>query len=212
MIPRLSYYVEQKNEVEYNKITKKALSLILFLTIPAMAGLFILSERIIILFSGINFVDAILTMRIMTPIILIIALSNFTGMQILYPLKKEKAVLVSVAIGALSNFCLNMLLIPKFFQNGAAIATVISELLVLIVQFIFIKKYIRTQFLSKNIINYLVATIFMALCVFFINNVITKNILAILLSFIFGVIVYVLVLFVLKEEIILEEYWKRVRK
>ena len=84
ILPRLSYYTSQNNTDEFNKLVYKGLDLILLFSIPATFGLCLLSEQIILVLSGRNFIEAITPMRIMNPIIIVIGLIN------LYVLKRNR--------------------------------------------------------------------------------------------------------------------------
>lgn len=127
LIPRLSYYVEQNMETDFVETLKKSVSVILFVAIPSCAGLMILSQEIIVLFSGEDFQSASDTMKVLTFLIPIVGISHMLSLQILVPLNEEQLVLKSYLIGAVINTVLNIILIPSFSHLGAAIATVISE-------------------------------------------------------------------------------------
>lgn len=212
LIPRLSYYIAEGLEREYKTIVKKAFNFIVFISLPSMLGLIILSKNIIILFSGENFYPAITTMKIITPIIFFISLTNFIGIQILYPLNKEKIVFYSVIIGAITNFSLNLLLIPKYSQNGAAISTVIAEFSVLVVQIMLGKKYLKVKLIDSTKLKYLFASIIMGLMVYLTNNLFGNIIVNLFVSIFLGSSVYLLILLILKEELVLEMLKKVFRR
>ena len=50
-----------------------------------------------------------------------------TGNQMLVPLGREKAVMLSVSIGAVFDFVLNFFVIPKMGAAGAALSTLLTE-------------------------------------------------------------------------------------
>ena len=52
--------------------------------------------------------------------LLLIGLSNITGIQILIPMGKEKYVLYSEIAGATINLIINAILIPRLGASGAA--------------------------------------------------------------------------------------------
>lgn len=79
-------------------------------------------------------------MEIIMPTLLLIGLSNITGIQILIPMGKEKYVLYSEIAGAVINLIINAILIPRLGASGAAIGTVSAELVVLAYQMCILKK------------------------------------------------------------------------
>lgn len=140
LLPRLSYYIEQK---EFEKLKEKSITIyhfVFMLSVPAAVGLYVLGDEIILLFSGTAFQEAAVTMKMLTPIVIVIPFSIVTNLQLFIPMKKEKLILMSTCTGAITNFVFNYLLIPFFSQNGAAVATVLAETVVSIVCLINIKK------------------------------------------------------------------------
>ena len=79
-------------------------------------------------------------MQILMPTVLLIGLSNITGIQILTPLGEEKKVVISVLAGAILDFVLNLVLIPKMGSTGAATSTLLAEAMVVLVQARYLKK------------------------------------------------------------------------
>ena len=82
-------------------------------------------------------------MVILMPTVLLIGLSNITGIQILTPQNMEQKVLNSIICGAVVDFILNLILIPRIASSGAALATTIAEIVVLIVQCIYLKDILK---------------------------------------------------------------------
>ena len=140
-------------------------------------------------------------MRVISPIILLIGLSNVTGTQYLLPIKRQTEYTISVICGAIINFIMNMILIPKYGAIGASIGTVIAEFTVTAVQAYFVKKdfdFKKVLLLSKN---YIISSIAMFVLCFGLSNLINKNaILSICLQVILGAITYFIILFLMKDQ------------
>ena len=201
LLPRLSYYSE--NDVEkFNKLAYKGLDVLLLVSIPCCIGLFLLSYHVIILLSGEHYIESVPVMRIMNPIILIIGMSNFIGMQLFMPLRKERYTLYSVVCGAVFNFILNLILIPRFQALGAAISTLCAESVVTVVQLFLARNIINLKKISSIFVIYALNAVVMGLLVF----VIIRNIDSVLFSFIVctisGSLVYFILLVFEKNEII----------
>lgn len=157
LIPRLSYYVGNKEKEKLKVLVGKGYNYVFILSVPAALGLFFLSKEIISFFSGTEFEPAGFTMRIITPIVIFIPFSVMTNQQTLVPLGKEKLILMSTGIGAAFNIICNAILIPKFAENGAAVATVLAECAVAIVCFINASKFFDMKDIFNKYYQYWVA-------------------------------------------------------
>ena len=140
--------IEEKQFIEeFKTLAFKGFDTLLLIAIPCAIGLNIVSENLTLLLSGKSFYEAVPVMKIMNPIIIIIAISNYIGIQCLIPLNKEKFTLYSVILGAICNFTLNLILIPKYKALGAGIATVCAETAVSLFQIIVSRKDLSLRFL-----------------------------------------------------------------
>lgn len=204
LLPRLSHHIENNNVEEFNTIVNKALKVLIILSIPAMIGLLFLSREIVLLMFKPEFIPIIITMKILAPLIIILAIGNLFGTQILLPIGKEKKILLSVIVGAIINFTLNLILIPKLHENGAAIATVIAELIVMIVQVHIAKAYVKINLTLKFIFKVAVANIFMIVVLYITSNIIHGIIINLITSIVLGSITYIGINILLKEDTIIE--------
>ena len=200
LFPRLSLYAAKENKEEFRQLLNKSLAITMCFAIPATIGLSILSEPITLLFSGENYLPSVPVMRMMNPIIIIIALSNFIGIQCLIPLHKEKITLYSVCVGAGTNFILNIILIPHFGALGAAIATLCAESSVTIFQLIAARKYINIAPIFKAVIEYIISSIFMGIAVYLCTQLNMTIVAKALLPIPIGIFVYACVLLILKNQ------------
>lgn len=157
LIPRLSFYINQGKEKETAGLVKKGYNYVFLFSIPAAVGLFMLSDEIILLFSGSQFASAGFTMRLLTPIVVFIPFSMMTNQQTFVPMGKENLILASTSVGAITNFILNSILIPRYAENGAAVATVIAEMAVAIVCLKNVWKYFDMKNVLRSLWQYAVA-------------------------------------------------------
>ncbi|ERT67845.1 polysaccharide biosynthesis protein [Cetobacterium somerae ATCC BAA-474] len=213
MLPRISNYIHNEMEVELKSLLDKSFKFITLLSLPCCLGLYLTSKEIILIFSGEGFIDAVNTMKYLTPIIIFIALSNFIGIQILYPRGEEKKVLISVIIGAIINFSLNWILIPKYAQDGAAISTTVAEGLVLLVQILLGYKYLRFIKYDFEFFKTIIATIFMGIIIIIFDKYYVDNIyLSLLFKILIGSSSYLIVLIILKDKFIYEIFNKILKR
>ncbi|HFI0405420.1 TPA: flippase [Streptococcus suis] len=210
LLPRLSYYYEQGNMEEFERLTQKALNFVFLISLPMVTYFILVSEQAILFLSGESFLPAVLPMQLIMPTVLFIGLSNLMGIQILVPTNREKLVVYSTIVGAVVDILVNIFAIPSLGASGAAIAGTIAECAVAVVQFYFLKDFILPIFkkidFSKIVISLLVATITTLglLTVLHINVFWTLVVSASLYFALYG-----LSLFLQKEEFVLD-IWKMV--
>ena len=200
LIPRISYYIENKNFEEFRRVAKISANFTLLLGLPAIAGMFILAEDIIIIFAGVDFLEAVSAFRILLPVILLLGFSNFIGIQILYPYGREKIVLFSVLIGALIHVLFNVILISRYGIIGTAIATLLAESVVLIIQIILSRDILQFLSINKNVYKIIVSTLVMGLILALLPNININIYLELIVNISVGIGTYFLFLALLKEE------------
>jgi hypothetical protein len=123
------------------------------------------------------------------------------GMQVLYPIGKINIVILSTFVGAVTNLLFNVLLIPRFGHYGTATAYMLAEVFVTISMFFMGRKYIPIKFFKKQHFNYIVGSIIMGLCLYFIASLNLSNIATLIFMVVVGVIVYAVTLLLLKDPI-----------
>lgn len=170
LIPRLSYYIGIQDKEKMFDLVRKGYNYTFLLSIPAAIGLFVLSDDIILLFSGSEFASAGFTMRIITWIVIVIPFSAMTNQQTLVPMGKEKLILISTCVGAVVNLICNAICIPKFAENGAAIGTVVAETAVAIVCLYNANRFLDLRSIFKGYYQYWVAALPIFLIAYFIKN------------------------------------------
>ena len=202
LLPRFANLVSTNQMIEFRYLSDKAISFILATSLPLMVGLIFMASPLIHFFCGNNFEPSILTLQIMAPIILFIAMSGITGMQILYSLGKERLVILATLGGAIVNCSLNFLLIPPYSQYGAGVATSIAEFVVAVLMIILGWKYMPVRFFSRQNRTYYVATfiitLFLLLLLFFNLNEFVYCIVGVLLA----ITLYAAILFIFKDPLL----------
>lgn len=143
LLPRVSYYIEKNRMDDFKRIYEKAFNFVFVIACPLTIYFILFAKESISFLSGNLFEGSIVPMKIIMPTVLLIGLSNITGIQILVPLGKEKIVLYSEIVGAITDCVINAMLIPRFKASGAAIGTLVAEVAVLIYQMYVLKNYLK---------------------------------------------------------------------
>ncbi|HGZ7298835.1 TPA: polysaccharide biosynthesis C-terminal domain-containing protein, partial [Streptococcus pneumoniae] len=206
LLPRLSFYSNKYDETKFNNILRKSSTVIFMISIPLTIFFMIKAKESILLLGGEQYIQAVLAMQILMPILIISGFSNITGNQILIPTGNEKYFMRAVSIGAIVNLCLNLLLMPILGIIGGAIATLCAESVQMIIQFYFSRNKLMGNISLNSIKKVVYSSIFAGILLIVIQNIIENfnsflNLAA--SSFLyFGVYFFLLVLF--KESTIKE--------
>jgi O-antigen/teichoic acid export membrane protein len=139
-VPRISYYMEQKEFGRINELVNKSFSFVSFLAFPVTIGLMCISSTFVPLFLGEKYVEAVVPLMILSLLIIAIGLNNLTGVQILIGMGYDKLFLYSVITGTITNFSLNCFMIPYFGAIGASVSSVLAEFLILFVTTFYVYK------------------------------------------------------------------------
>ena len=230
MLPRIAFEYSRGNNEKIREHIYKSFNLVYLLAFPLIFGLISASKSFVPLFFGEGYSKVIPVMNLLTPIILLIGMSNVIGVQYLLPTKRQKEYTISVTIGVIVNFILNYILIHMYQSIGASIATVLSELVIVVIQYQYVKDQISFNELTELSWKYLFSGIVMFFVCYivrillrinvigdsitnFANNIeLNKeyfyNITTILIQTMFGIITYFGMLIVLKDDYVFKFFGK----
>ncbi len=134
-----SFSVNDMGEIK--KLLDSSFKFLTFFTLPVCVGIAILSPELIFIFSGKDFLEATVSMQILSLLPLLVGFGHFFHLQVLIPAGRNKEVFISMVAGVIVFLILNFLLVPMFSQTGAAIANIITEVVVTVCYFFFTRKY-----------------------------------------------------------------------
>lgn len=202
ILPRLSYLYMQNKIEEIKDVIATTLYTIMCLVIPAIVGIFLIAEPVILIISGKAYLDSIIVLKVMLPSIFFLALSNLTGSHLFMATGMEKHVIYSVFSGIVLNIVMNFFLIPKFEAFGAGIATSITEFSVCIFQLLVARKYFaRLNF--KFLFQFFFATLLMGISVFYLQKIHIGLVCSVLLSIMCGIFVYFSALLLMRNNTVI---------
>lgn len=204
LLPRLSYYTKQENNKDFFKLVNQSFKFLILVSIPCAIGLFVLTKQIILLFSGEKYYSAIEVMKIMNPVIVFISISNFTGIQILMSVGKEKITFYSIIAGSVMNLIMNSIFIPSLGTKGAALGTLCAEFTVMLIQLIFTFKYINYKEALSHIIKTLLSAIIMGIVVYFSTFIFNNIILQTFIGIVIGIFSYIICLFLFRDKFFID--------
>ena len=199
--PRLCNLIQNNRSKEYINLTKKALNIILLISIPCSIGMYCISDLIVKVFAGMEFINSIPIMKVFSVYIFIISIATFTGSITLLVNRMEKIFMISLIAGSFLNFLFNLIFIPKIGALGAAIATLITEGIAILMRLILGRRLFKEiKILEKNYIKILVSSLMIVPFIILIKIKVVNLLFQLILSIIIGGIIYIMLLVALKEK------------
>lgn len=202
MTSRISFLYKEKKFEEIKKRIHDSINYVLFMGIGILFGLSGVAKVFVPLFFGKGWDKTVDLLIIMSPVIVIIGLSNCLGSQYYTPSGRRKESAKYIIAGAVINFCFNCIFIPKLMSYGAAIATVIAETVITILYVHNDNDYLNWSDIFKMGWKKLIAGMIMFVILLGIRQVIHQPLLSVALMVIVGVGCYILILTLLKDSFI----------
>lgn len=158
MIPRIENCYKSGDLEGYRQGLWLSLRFVFLFGVPFIVGIDFFAPEIIWIFAGEQYAEAVLSIRLLSPIILIVGLAHFMGLQVLYTNRKEHIYAVAVTVAALVNGVFNYIMIRVYGYNGAVVGTVIAELTGLVIMTVAGRKYLaESMALGFDILKYFIA-------------------------------------------------------
>lgn len=192
MFPLMSrFYVSSQEKLRL--YFEKMLKIMIFISLPLGVGTVFISDRVILLIYGRQFVHSIIALQILIwSLVLIFARCTFECL--LESVDRQTLVTKIFIIGAFFNVFANLLLIPKYSYVGAGIVTVFTDIIVLVFLIIATKKigFSLSRTFSVDVIKIMFASVVMGI---FLKCVMNLRLLLLITT---CVITYVLISLALK--------------
>lgn len=205
IMPLLSRFAKSDKE-SFSRVFKKTYDYLAILMVPLVVYLFILSESIVKIIGGNEFLISSQPLKFLALAVGFIFFGSLGGQSIV-ALNLQRFGMWAYLSGAVLNFSTNLIFIPIFSFNGAAATTLLTEFLVVFILFYIIKKKAGYQAKFKVIKRTLITGLIMALVIYPIRG---QNI---IFPLILGAMVYWPLLYLFKgysKEDVKEFFKKRV--
>lgn len=197
LIPRFTLMFSNNEREKINELFSKVFNILTAFMFPMCVGLFSLSNDIVLLIFGKDYLEAANPLKLL--IAIIFSLYAYMYAQcILIPGKEESIVFRATVISAITNICLNFILIPLWGINAAAITTIVAELITFVIAFFYSRKMVKLVNVGKNLIS----SLFGCVCIFIICIVcrkISRLLIRIMISVFGSIVVYMAVLVVTRN-------------
>ena len=214
LYPKMTQLFLKNDEIQKNQFTERYLNIVTILIFPLSALLFVFSKEIIqILFGRGAFTEetVVFVSKALKIYILGIAGTSFRDVlnRIFYSMKDTITPLINGIITVLCNIGLNFLLVRKYEYLGLAFGTTIAAKLCTLLMFLQLTKRMKglnSKFIIKELVIALFSTGIMVLVISILKYslIIRIDFWRCIIFSIIGSIIYLLVLFVLKESLVIE--------
>ena len=197
---RISFLFAQKRIDEIKERIRGSIDYILFIGVGIGFGLIGISDTFVPIFFGQGWDKVVLLLRLFSPQIVIIGISNCLGAQYYNPAGLRKQSAVYIIIGAVVNFVLNLFLIPHFASAGATCASIIAELTISILYLKNSNGFLDAAYIFKVLWKKLLAGAAMAAVILLLNGLGIGNFAKLLIQFVAGSATYLVMLMLLKDK------------
>lgn len=204
MMPRASHLIAENKEDEFNRLIQKSYDFTLAIALPMTIGLIFCAPSLITALCGVKFEHSILPSQIIAPIILMVAISNVFGIQVLFPKGKINIVTLCCGIGAVADLILNLCLIPFFSYIGTSIAYLGAEVATTVSMYFIGRRYIPIIYFKKSHLTYALGCVVMALALYGISLLQLPTLTILLLQGCCGVLAYFIILCICKDEMLVQ--------
>lgn len=154
LIPRLNLAVEKKDKEEYLLLVDKSLNIVISFGIPVTFLVFLLADELVMLLAGKDFINSVFVIKLMAPVILLVAFAQVFILLVLSANRKDKQMVLISVIGMIVSLTINFAFIPHFAERATGFAQLLSEFFVTFASFFFAKKLLNFQFpYNKCLIN-----------------------------------------------------------
>lgn len=204
MMPRASHLIAENKEDEFNRLIQKSYDFTLAIALPMTIGLIFCAPSLITALCGVKFEHSILPSQIIAPIILMVAISNVFGIQVLFPKGKINIVTLCCGIGAVADLILNLCLIPFFSYIGTSIAYLGAEVATTVSMYFIGRRYIPIIYFKKSHLTYALGCIVMAFALYGLSLLQLPTFTILLLQGCCGVLAYFIILCICKDEMLVQ--------
>lgn len=204
-VPRLSNIVESSEE-EYINLLNRVSKYYFAFMFPAAIGLYVLAKEAVLLYVGTQYIAAIPILKVFAIYLITIGIDSLFTNQIIYVRRQERyLVRFLLSCGAL-NLILKLILL-KFnvlTPITAITTTLICNSLLITLEYIFIRKKLKIRFsiFQMDKIKYLFISLIFIPVTMLIKSFVSKMLLVALLGIMANGVIYILILFTIKDEIL----------
>lgn len=204
LMPRFAALFAEKNIESVKSYLSKGIIVQLLISLPIAVGCYSIADSLVPWFFGSGFDKVILLIKIFSPTLVFMGISDLIGTQLFVATKREKILFVINLCTCLLNIILDCIFIREFASYGAAVGTLISELIRSIICIIINYNYIKNSSVLKSILCYIFSAFVMGIVLYLaqIKIFFKPTIINTFLLVIIGVVVYGVCIIALRNKFV----------
>ena len=207
MLSKMSYLHKNKDDNEIlDKITK-LIKIAFFIMLPATVGLFCIAKFFIPAYFGDKYINAINVMYLFLPGIIFGSISSLIINGYYYPAKKVINCTLIMFFTVILNAITNIFAIKYYGACGAAFTSSLTSLINMLLLIIFSKKSINYRIVFSSSLKIYLSSLVMGIVLIGLNLMLNQfnlnNILICVSDIVVGCFIYIIMLWLLKEEFVL---------
>ena len=130
MLPRMSAIVAAGDRQSFERLVIRSFDAVATFSTPIVLCSTIFAPQIIRVLAGTGYEGAVVPMQIIMPTICLVAISQVMTLQVLMPMRRERALLIISIVGAAVSVIANALIVKQLHSIGSAIVLLVAEVVV----------------------------------------------------------------------------------
>ena len=196
---RTAYLFAKGRTEEVYKRIEDSLNYILLMSFGICFGIIGVADGLVPWFFGDGYGPVVGLLKMLSPIIVIIGISNCLGSLYYNPVGKRATSAKFIICGSVSNLIFNLIFIPKFGATGAVLGSLFAEAIITFLYVFFSDGYASVGMLARLSGRKAAAASVMFLAIVQFYKIIQPSVLLTAVQVIIGVVVYGCALLVLRD-------------
>lgn len=200
MVSKISYLFQKKDMRKIKEYMNSVINFVWLLGSALSFGVCSIIANFVPWYYGGDCLPIINLVYVMSPIIILIGLTNVIGIQYLIPTKQQNKYIIAVVCGAIINVMLNVVLISTFGAIGAAISSIIAEFSILLIELYYVRSIITFMDVMKPSFKYILFGTITFIITYSFGSLLGPTVYSTIIQIVIGFIVYVVLLLISKDK------------
>lgn len=197
---RTAYLFKENRTKEIHQKIEDSLNYILLMAFGMCFGIIGVADGLVPWFLGDGYEPVTGLLKMFSPIIIIVGVSNCLGSLYYNPVGKRATSAKFIISGSVCNLIFNSIFIPKMGATGAVLGSLFAESIIAILYVAFSNGYAKVGMLVKLSLKRVVAAVIMLIVILPFYRLLDKTMLLTIIQIIVGVAVYAVVLLLLRDD------------